>query len=705
MGVRRVCAFVFHSSSSQRESRILTEHRLHGPVFSMGAGASALSVESPDADIKAAYEGASADERSAFLVKVGDQEKMKLESLGLDVSKAAQSGNESANTNNVPNYEPNDPPYLVELNARLRREADSGMVSAAREVAAPQKEQPPPPPLPLTALGADGPDPRWDHAGFNEWADEAQLQFILLGYLRTLHKEEKILPAAQWIPRHAYHAGAPPSGVEIYNVIHIWGTKEHPDPQGDHLADLVEHLKDAHDSDLVLMEFCARPQRHYTAAGDGSRTAFNPKGPYTDSRLRQSTESDGRPCLTDLTVEQERRLRAFEDGSSRTFWSVTYSGLRTVVLHRHSDRAIHESVWVTAELMLAAFCQRIVNASDPELKEHFSASALMNPVERLREGHRSGTLKIESDLEGIIIPGLTRSLERMVPVRVDDSGFRAFCIQSRIGWIKVGFIRRIVSAHQRRAQDEVLLFPRRQELPRGSFYEGMPPENRRRFAVSHGWACENHPTPSSKRIHRLAQALKTAHADDDDAVFLDYASLFQNPRFGTRLGLPPQRDRTAGESKCFRTALFEMSRMFAFGGVKVIVLPQLERWQDFPAVLGSQNAPVPEFSEVKNRACEKSDLWGWINAVPYENRGWCAAEFSCALKAKIIANLGDQDVQDVLNARPWPENVEEYQKMMDDPAIEFTAKGDRDYVAYLFFKMSFDLSAAQRGQPSGAHGP
>jgi len=56
--------------------------------FSMGAGASALSVESPDADIKAAYEGASADERSAFLVKVGDQEKMKLASLGLDVSKS-----------------------------------------------------------------------------------------------------------------------------------------------------------------------------------------------------------------------------------------------------------------------------------------------------------------------------------------------------------------------------------------------------------------------------------------------------------------------------------------------------------------------------------------------------------------------------------------------------------------------------------------
>ena len=557
-------------------------------------------------------------------------------------------------------------------------------------------------------------------AGFNKWADEAKLQFILVSYLRTLHKEHKILPAAQWIPRHAYHAGAPPSGVEIYSVIHLWVTKEHPDPWGDHLADLVEHLEKAHDSDLVLMEFCARPQRHYTAARDGSRTEFNSNGPCTDSRLRQTTESDGRPCWTDLTVEQERRSRAFEEGSSRTFWSVTYSGLRTVVLHRkperslpaeHSGRAIHESVWVTAELMLAAFCQRIVNSSDPEVKKHFSASALMNPAmdptQRLLEGYQSGHLRItnESDLEGIIIPGLTRSLARMVPVLEDDSGFRAFCIQSRIGWIKVGFIRRFVSAHQRRAQDEVLLFPRRQELPRGSFYEGMPPEKRRRFAVSHGWACENHPTPSGDRIKRLAQALETARADDDDAVFLDYASLFQNARFGTGLGLPPQRDRTPGESKCFRTALFEMSRMFAFGGVKVIVLPQIERWQDFPAVLGSQSAPVLEFSEVKKRDCELSALWGWINDVPYHNRGWCAAEFSCALKAGIIANLDDPDVQRVRNARAWPQNVDEYQKMMDDPAIEFTDKGDSDFVAYLFFKMSFDLSAAQRGQPSGAHGP
>jgi len=55
----------------------------------MGAGASALTDESPDADIKAAYEGASAQERSVFLDDVGEQHKRKLVSLGLDVPEAA----------------------------------------------------------------------------------------------------------------------------------------------------------------------------------------------------------------------------------------------------------------------------------------------------------------------------------------------------------------------------------------------------------------------------------------------------------------------------------------------------------------------------------------------------------------------------------------------------------------------------------------
>ena len=82
----------------------------------------------------------------------------------------------------------------------------------------------------------------------------------------------------------------------------------------------------------------------------------------------------------------------------------------------------------------------------------------MDPVQRLLEDYHSGHLRItnESGLEGIIIPGLTRSLARMVPVREDGSGFGAFCIHSHIGWIKVRFIQRFVFAHQRLAQDELV---------------------------------------------------------------------------------------------------------------------------------------------------------------------------------------------------------------------------------------------------------
>ena len=100
------------------------------------------------------------------------------------------------------------------------------------------------------------------------------------------------------------------------------------------------------------------------------------------------------------------------------------------------------------------------------------------------------------------------------------------------------------------------------------------------------------------------------------------------------------------------------------------------------------------FSGVKKCECDHSALWGWINDVPYHNRGWCAAEFSCALKASIIANLHDPDVQVVCMGRNWPHNVADFKTMMDDASMDFTSQGDRNYVSYLFFMVSFDLRGA-----------
>ena len=47
------------------------------------------------------------------------------------------------------------------------------------------------------ALQDSSVDPRWDDEGFNAWADEVQLQFILIGYLRELLQAGEVLPAAQ----------------------------------------------------------------------------------------------------------------------------------------------------------------------------------------------------------------------------------------------------------------------------------------------------------------------------------------------------------------------------------------------------------------------------------------------------------------------------------------------------------------------------
>ena len=51
----------------------------------MGAGASALTVESPEAEIRSAYDAASAEERSNFLAKAGEDAKKRAVDLGLSV--------------------------------------------------------------------------------------------------------------------------------------------------------------------------------------------------------------------------------------------------------------------------------------------------------------------------------------------------------------------------------------------------------------------------------------------------------------------------------------------------------------------------------------------------------------------------------------------------------------------------------------------
>lgn len=218
---------------------------------------------------------------------------------------------------------------------------------------------------------------------------------------------------------------------------------------------------------------------------------------------------------------------------------------------------------------------------------------------------------------------------------------------------------------------------------------GVPPLTLRRYVVSHAWASEHHPSPSGVKLHKLLAVLDADGASDGDGVFLDYCSLDQRQR-PQPPGSPPQRARTVGETRRFYLALWEMSRLYAYNECRVVVLPDVE-----PAAEDADE----RFSEARRRLCGWSRVWGWINDVPYHHRGWCCAEFSCAYKAGIIVNLRDEAVQAVCNARDaeggWPSTVESYAAMMQDASIQFTSKGDREYVTYLFFKMCFDLRAAR----------
>ena len=71
------------------------------------------------------------------------------------------------------------------------------------------------------------------------------------------------------------------------------------------------------------------------------------------------------------------------------------------------------------------------------------------------------------------------------------------------------------------------------------------------------------------------------------------------------------------------------------------------------------------------------------------------SEFASALVAGTIANLHDPAVQRVLASRAWPSTYVEYETMMDEAAakpVNFTAKGDREIVAHIFFRMVYDVS-------------
>ena len=144
-------------------------------------------------------------------------------------------------------------------------------------------------------------------------------------------------------------------------------------------------------------------------------------------------------------------------------------------------------------------------------------------------------------------------------------------------------------------------------------------------------------------------------------------------------------DRTKEQQRQFKFAMWEMTRLYAFGECEVIVDPVIDDADSFP---GGRNA------------------WGKVNTTRYEQRGWCCAECSVANANDRIINRSDPAVQDVLGAREWPSTVEAYDEMMSENAkvpVHFTNRGDKAAVLYNFFKMTHRCVSIRR--PVVAHMP
>jgi len=262
-------------------------------------------------------------------------------------------------------------------------------------------------------------------------------------------------------------------------------------------------------------------------------------------------------------------------------------------------------------------------------------------------------------------------------------------------------------------------FPRCQELPDDGILVGSPPAGLRKFVVSHGWASEVHPSPSGAKMRLLAEALDRQEARDEDVVFFDFCSAAQEDKMGNLYeeNVPwtgaPQRDATAGpyfahnnvglplagrtpeQKEQFKYALWDVNRLCCFQECDVIVLPQLELADTWPG----------------------GRVWGVENPTPYQNRGWCVAEFAIALYSGRIKNLDDDPVKKVFASREWPsggtvgscqmyadimklttdrdEAVRDGLKYDDTKGIRFTSKGDRGAVKWNFFKMT--MKAADIG--------
>ena len=291
--------------------------------------------------------------------------------------------------------------------------------------------------------------------------------------------------------------------------------------------------------------------------------------------------------------------REARDGMYRMF---THYRLQTIVLTEKGEpledgtsHSVFERLETMAYLALSTFCQRIVNASDDVVRESVQLDKIMNLpnlLKSLRHDSKGSFTQIAGMLDSVI--------RKLTPVAHDAEGFRVFCVEASISWLPYPYIKDLVIHGGP--------FPRRQDLNQKRLIIGKVPKGRK-IVVSHGWDSSFHISPGGDKMRLICNELERIGATgNDDAVFVDYCGLSQGApakmpeEYFQRTGICPEEfkkgERTHLDWRQFTYSLWEvslaacagafvapseswcgslvsqMSRMYAYKEVEVIVLPQ-----------------------------------------------------------------------------------------------------------------------------------
>ena len=180
-----------------------------------------------------------------------------------------------------------------------------------------------------------------------------------------------------------------------------------------------------------------------------------------------------------------------------------------------ATHSIFERLETMAYLALATFCQRIVNASDKEVKEHLNLEKLMDLPNTLAGLHCDGSDAFEH-ISGVL-EHVTRKLK---PVATDEDGFKIYLEEAQIAWLRVPYLKKLAEWGGP--------CPRRQDLDPSGIIVGRMPTGRK-ASVSHGWDATFHISPSGEKLKHLVEELdQLGIGGEEDGVFIDYTGLWQH---------------------------------------------------------------------------------------------------------------------------------------------------------------------------------